>query len=143
MLPQLILTGGFEEWVSDEPHVLRERGEVLFDLRLLVCGVIHFDAPAEVILSFLARPGRVAESDASVPVDPLACPGLRRLVPGLPQDDLLELPLLFDCQVAVNLCIFRYKSCRLRYDRWGWRGGQGETEEKDYEDEFLHYELCK
>ena len=145
MLPQLILTGGFKERVSDKPHVLRKRGEVLFDLGLLVCGVIHFHAPPEVILSFLAPPGRVAESDASVPVDPLACPGLRRLVPGLPQDDLLELPLLFDCQVAVNLCIFRYKSCRGRDDRGSRWGGQGETEENEEDDgdEFLHYELCK
>ena len=137
------MTSGLKERVSDESHVLRERFEVLFDLGLLVCGVIHFDAPPEVILSFLARPGRVAESDATVLVDPLARPGLRRLVPRLPEDDLLELPLLFDCQVAVNLCRFGYKSCRLRDDRRGRRVGQGETEEKDYEDEFLHYELCK
>ena len=79
----------------------------MFDLGLLVCGVIHSHAPPEVILSFLARPSRVAESDTTVLVDPLACPGLRRLVPRLPEDDLLELPLLFDCQVAVYLCIFR------------------------------------
>ncbi len=114
----------------------------MVDLGPLIFGVCHIHAPPKVILSFLALFGRIAEPDATVLVDPLPSPGVRYLVPGLPKNDLLDLPLLFDCQVTVDLGVFGYEGCRSRDHRRGRRGGQGETKEKD-EENFLHYELSK